>query len=48
MMTSDHYLGEHMDIIVINLADVTSGSDNGGSTETASIGSNADKASETK
>ena len=48
MMTSDHYLGEHMDRIVINIADVTSGSDNDGSTETASIGSNIDKASETK
>ena len=48
MMSSDHYLGEHMDRIVINIADVTSGSDDGGSTLTASIGINIDKASETE
>ena len=37
MMTSDHYLGENMDRLVINLADVTTDSDNGSSTETASM-----------
>ena len=37
MMTSNHYLGGNMDRLVINLADVTTDSDNGSSTETASM-----------
>ena len=42
----DHYMGEHAERIVINLADDTTDSGDNSRTETASMGSTTDTASE--
>ena len=46
MKKNDHYMGEHAERIVINLADDTTDSDDDSRTETASMGSTTDTASE--